>query len=58
MPLLQVDNSFHTADIEHEKKSLTIFKLCLKLKFDNTETMYIEHFLDDTETALEIQKPF
>ena len=48
LPLLQLYNSFRTSDIQQKKisKSLSVFKLCLKMIFNNTET------------ALEIQVPF
>ena len=60
--LLQLYNSFRTPEIEQKKvpKSLTVFfKLCLKMILNNTEIILnCAHFLDDTETALEIQVPF
>ena len=41
VPFLQLYNSFRTPDIEQKRipKSLSFLKLCLKLIFNNTETI-------------------
>ena len=42
VPLLQLYNSFRTPDIEQKKKSKefnSFFKSCLKMIFNNTETI-------------------
>ena len=41
VPLLQLHNSFRTPDIEQKKipESLSFFKLCLKIVFNNTEAI-------------------
>ena len=60
VPLLQLFINFRAPDInkKNSKGFNSFFKLCLKMIFNNSEAIIIEHFLDDSKTALEIQVPF
>ena len=43
---------------KNSKEFNNLFKLCLQMISNNTETILIEHCLDDTAAALEVKVPF